>query len=55
MKQSQPSPKIAVSMAFFLVTAPYFLPRNYYHKKFAHIFKVAYALYDFLTLWGLKD
>ena len=35
MKESQPIPAIAVSLATSLVAAPYLLIRNYYHKKVA--------------------
>lgn len=35
MKESQPIPEIAVSLATSLVAAPYLLIRNYYHKKVA--------------------
>lgn len=55
MKESQPIPAIAVSLATSLVAAPYLLIRNYYHKKVAPISKGAYALHDFLMLWGLED
>lgn len=56
MKESQPiPPAIAVSLATSLVAAPYLLIRNYYHKKVAPISKGAYALHDFLMLWGLED
>nr|WMB96693.1 hypothetical protein [Solanum melongena] len=55
MKESQPIPEIAVSLATSLVAAPYLLIRNYYHKKVAPISKGAYALHDFLMLWGLED
>ena len=55
MKESQPIPAIAVSLATSLVAAPYLLIRNYYHKKVAPISKGAYALQDFLMLWGLED
>jgi hypothetical protein len=37
MKESQPIPAIAVSLATSLVAAPYLLIRNYYHKKVAPI------------------
>ena len=50
MKESQPIPAIAVSLATSLVAAPYLLIRNYYHKKVAPISKGAYALHDFLIL-----
>lgn len=33
MKESQPIPAIAVSLATSLVAAPYLLIRNYYHNK----------------------
>ena len=39
MKESQPIPAIAVSLATSLVAAPYLLIRNYYHKKVAPISK----------------
>ncbi|KAL5739329.1 hypothetical protein ACOSQ2_028509 [Xanthoceras sorbifolium] len=44
-------------LATSLVAAPYLLIRNYYHKhkKVAPISKGAYALHDFLMLWGLED
>lgn len=51
MKESQPIPAIAVSLATSLVAAPYLLIRNDYHKKVAPISKGAYALHDFLMLW----
>jgi hypothetical protein len=35
MKESQPIPAIAVSLATSLVAAPYLLIRNDYHKKAA--------------------
>lgn len=50
MKESQPIPAIAVSLATSLVAAPYLLIRNDYHKKVAPISKGAYALHDFLML-----
>ncbi|GKB84982.1 hypothetical protein Tco_0957254 [Tanacetum coccineum] len=46
MKESQPIPAIAVSLATSLVVAPYLLIRNDYHKKVAPISKGAYALHD---------
>ena len=57
MKESKPIPAIAVSLATSLVAAPYLLIRNYYHKhkKVAPISKGAYALHDFLMLWGPED
>lgn len=55
MKESKPIPAIAVSLATSLVAAPYLLIRNDYHKKVAPISKGAYALHDFLMLWGLED
>jgi len=55
MKESQSIPAIAVSLATELVAAPYLLIRNYYHKKVAPISKGAYALHDFLMLWGPED
>ena len=55
MKESQPLPAIAVSLATSLVAAPYLLIRNDYHKKVAPLSKGAYALHDFLLLWGLED
>ena len=55
MKESKPIPAIAVSLATSLVAAPYLLIRNYYHKKVAPISNGAYALHDFLMLWGLED
>lgn len=51
MKESQPIPAIAVSLATSLVAAPYLLIRNDYHKKVAPISNGAYALHDFLMLW----
>ena len=48
-------PAIAVSLATSLVAAPYLLIRNYYHKKVAPFSKGAYALHNFLMLWGLED
>lgn len=39
MKESQPIPAIAVSLATSLVAAPYLLIRNDYHKKVAPISK----------------
>jgi len=53
MKESQPIPAIAVSLATSLVAAPYLLIRNYYHKK--ALSKRAYALYYFIMLWGIED
>lgn len=55
MKESQPIPAIAVSLATSLVAAPYLLIRNYYHKKVAPLSKGAYALHDFIMLWGFED
>lgn len=55
MKESQPLPAIAVSLATSLVAAPYLLIRNDYHKKVAPLSKGAYALHDFILLWGLED
>lgn len=55
MKESKPIPAIAVSLATSLVAAPYLLIRNYYHKKVAPILLGAYALHDFLMLWGPED
>ena len=55
MKESQPIPAIAVSLATSLVAAPYLLIRNYYHKKVAPFSKGAYALHNFLMLWGPED
>ena len=46
MKESQPIPAIAVSLATSLVAAPYLLIRNDYHKKVAPISKGAYALHS---------
>lgn len=40
MKESQPIPEIAVSLATSLVAAPYLLIRNYYHKKVAPVSKL---------------
>lgn len=54
MKESQPIPAIAVSLATSLVAAPYLLIRNYYHKKVAPLSKGAYALNNFL-LWGREE
>ena len=48
MKESQPIPAIAVSLATSLVAAPYLLIHNYYHKRVAPISKGAYALHYFL-------
>ncbi|GKA80060.1 hypothetical protein Tco_0786656 [Tanacetum coccineum] len=45
MKESQPIPAIAVSLATSLVVAPYLLIRNDYLKKVAPISKGAYALH----------
>ena len=53
MKESQPLPAIAVSLATSLVAAPYLLIRNYY--QVAPISKGSYALHDFIMLWGLED
>ena len=50
MKESQPIPAIAVSLATSLVAAPYLLIRNYYHKRVAPLSKGAYALHDFIML-----
>ena len=55
MKESQSIPAIAVSLATSLVLAPYLLIRNYYHKKVAPLSSGAYALHDFLMLWGIED
>ena len=45
MKESQPIPAIAVSLATSLVAAPYLLIRNYYHKKVSPISKGAKEMY----------
>lgn len=52
MKESQPIPAIAVSLATSWVAAPYLLIRNYYQKS---PLSLKGALYDFLMLWGLED
>lgn len=54
MKESQPIPEIAVSLATSLVAAPYLLIRNYYHKKVAPISKGAYALHSLSTKRALE-
>ena len=46
---------IAVNLATSLVATPYLLIRNYYHKKVTLISKGAYALHDFLMLYGPED
>ncbi len=50
MKESQPIPAIAVSLATSLVAAPYLLIRNYYHKKVAPGLITFLCLEDFILL-----